>query len=387
MISAVLSLVGSQTPWNQGRGIARYITEHASALAAQPGLDLVLHADGHLPRPTALDHIPESVPRLGLRPPPVGGLVYHVMSPFEELPVDRVWPVWARRPDVALAVTLYDLIPVHDPDSYLVTPWLTTYYRTRLEMLRRADAVLTISSATAEDAVGLLGVDRSRVHNISTGCSEQFRPAAAGELPLAAAQAAIPQLREDFLLYVGGLDPRKNVDRLVAAYAALPAERRSRSQLVIACRPEPDQARSLGRLAAALGVSGSVLVTGFVSDELLLALYQSCRALIFPSLREGFGLPVLEAMRCGAAVVVSDIPSLVELVPDRAARFDPKSDTGLRSMLDRVIADDAFVAGQRGRAGPRSAPHTWSRVAAATGAAYASALSRRSPMTCSRNAS
>src|SRR5207248_6433332 len=110
----------------------------------------------------------------------------------------------------------------------------------------------------AEHAVRLLGRRPERLGNVSAGCSALSRPGPA--------EPALPGLREGFLLYVGGLDRRKNVDRLVEAWARLPAA--SRPQLIIACRPEPFQARDLRRLAARLGVAGGLLLTGFVADHL-----------------------------------------------------------------------------------------------------------------------
>src|SRR6266571_5864756 len=96
----------------------------------------------------------------------------------------------------------------------------------------------------------------------------------------------------------------------------LPASQRAAVQLVVASPPEHAHIGALRRRAGRLGVAGDLLLTGFVGDDLLLALYRACLAHVMPSGYEGFGLPTLEAMRCGAAAVVSDIPSLRELVPD-----------------------------------------------------------------------
>jgi glycosyltransferase involved in cell wall biosynthesis len=385
----ILGLQGAQSATNRGRGIARYIEEQTAALAfLAPGRLAAVHLDPQLPAPPVIERLPAAVARLqGAGRPAAEPGLYHVMSPFEEMALERLWPAWARGREVGLVVTLYDLIPLVFDQSYLVTPPLRTYYRARLELVRGADAVLAISAAAAEDAVRLLGVERDRLFNVSAGCSERFAPAPAGADPLAEARQALPALRGPFLLYVGGLDVRKNLDRLLEAYARLPAARRASVQLVVASPPEHAHMGSLRRLARRLGVAGGLLLTGFVTDELLLTLYRACLAHVMPSAYEGFGLPSLEAMRCGAAAVVSDIPSLRELVPDAEARFDPESVDSIAAVLQRLLDDPDYLARRRARARKLAAPHTWERVAAATLSAYDRVLERRAPATRSRKAS
>ncbi len=380
--AAVLGVQGAQSPSNRGRGIARYITEHTGALARlAPGRLAAVHYDPELPAAPFLDGsspLPRAID--GKDQPPELDL-YHVMSPFEETPVDRIWPPWAQGPATALVVTLYDLIPLIYGRAYLADAWLDTYYRARLEMLRRADAVLAISAATRNDALRLLGLPETQVHVIGAGCSDRFAPAPSEMRP------SMPGLRKGFLLYVGGLDARKNVARLLIAYSRLEPRIRAAAQLVVACRPEPHQASALRRQARRLGVGADVLLTGFVSEQLLLDLYRSCRALVLPSEYEGFGLPALEAMRCGAAVVVSDIPPLRELVPDAEARFDPASMPAIEAVLRRLFDDSEFLDRRRARAATLAAPHTWERVAERTLEAYEAAVRLRIPTNRSRKAS
>ncbi|HEX6349261.1 MAG TPA: glycosyltransferase family 1 protein [Candidatus Dormibacteraeota bacterium] len=363
----MLGVQGAQAASNRGRGIERYVAEQVAAmLSADPG-SAALHVDQGLAAPAFLDTLPWR-PAVLSGPPARDPGLYHVMSPFEELPLDRVWPLWARRREVGLVVTLYDLIPLVYPNDYLVTAPLRTQYNARLEMLRAADAVLAISASAADDAIRLLGVRRERVVDIAAGCSDLFRPGPA--------EAPLPGLRPGFLLYVGGLDRRKNVDRLVEAWAGLAPQ--TRPQLVVACRPEPFQERHLRRLAARLGAAGDLLLTGFVSDAVLLHLYRGCRAHVLPSEYEGFGLPALEAMRCGAATLVSDIGPLRELVPDAEARFDPRRAEAIAAILRRAIEDAEYLGRRRARAPELAAPYTWERVAQRTLGAYEAVLATRS---------
>ena len=136
-----------------------------------------------------------------------------------------------------------------------------------------------------------------------------------------------PPATEDppgFLLYVGGDDARKNMEGTIRAYARLPAPLRSEHQLVIACRIGPLRRFELGTFAASLGIGGDEIeLTGFVTDQELAALYRACELFIFPSLYEGAGLPILEAMSCDAPVAASNTSSIPELLGDLEATFDP----------------------------------------------------------------
>lgn len=381
MTRIVLGVQGAQSPSNRGRGIARYVLEHVRALfRVAPEAIAAVQYDPGLPLDEVLESLPSALPWLPA-PRPVEGeeLVYHVMSPFEEMSLDMVWPVWARAARHPLAVTLYDLIPLLYGERYLVTSRLRTFYAARLGLLRTADAVLAISQGTADDAVRLLGTAPGRLTSVGAGCADFFSPAPAGHDAFATARSLLPELRPGFFLYVGGLDPRKNVHGLLAAYARLDERLRAEAQMVIACRPETYQARDLRRHARRLNLGRSVLLTGFVSDELLLALYRSCRMTILASGYEGFGLTALEAMRCGAAAAVSDIPSLRDLVPDPEARFDPLSIEAIAAVLSRAISDPAFLARRKARGPELAAAHTWDRVARASLEAYGKALRVRSP--------
>ena len=168
-------------------------------------------------------------------------------------------------------------------------------------------------------------------------------------------RATLPRIRPGFLLYVGGVDYRKNIEGTIRGYAELPESVRDAHQLVIACRIAGSCARLERSLRPELGISPrDLLLTGFVTDEQLAALYRSCELFIFPSLYEGAGLPILEAMSCGAPVAASRTTSVPELLGDLEATFDP--------------ADPADIAplSRRG-AGQPGAPGRAARALAATG--------------------
>ena len=154
-------------------------------------------------------------------------------------------------------------------------------------------------------------------------------------MPAAQAQASVPELESSFVLYPTGSDGRKNVETLVRAFALLPEELRSTRQLVLVGQLPELTANHFRHLAALEGIGNRVLVTGHVSEETMLRLYQATELLCFPSLVEGYGLPVAEAMACGAVAVVSDVDPLRDLVePDgpfrssRSGRYQCRNRAG-----------------------------------------------------------
>jgi glycosyltransferase involved in cell wall biosynthesis len=293
---------------------------------------------------------------------PGSATVYHVGSPIElEVPVSDLWPRAAGAAGVRLVATLYDLIPRLFADRYLMDPLVRRRYETRLRLVRRADRILAISRTTANDAVNELGIDPSRITVVGTGVSPHFRPAADRDAPLAAVRAALPQVEPGFLLYTGGIDPRKNISGLLSAYALLEHELRAAHQLVVVCRVTDDERLALDAEVAELGIAERVLFTGFVSDDLLLALYQSTMLFVFPSLYEGFGLPVAEAIAADAPVAGSNIEALDELGIDPAARFDPSKPPAIAETIRGILRSDDFRAHLRDTKLPAWA--SWSSVA------------------------
>ena len=354
-----------QNPVTVERGIGRYVTElaqaiehnHRGAVAAwllRPDLPVPVHTPA-LIRGAAYamrdDH--------DLRAPDV----WFQASPFESLldPIETMWPAWARGRRTRLVTTLYDLIPLIYPERYLVDPTIRRAYRARLELVRHSDRILAISEATARDGVRLLGIPAHTFDVVGTGVSEAFVPPSSPSASLARAIAGVPALREGYVMYTGGIDFRKNIDGLIQAYASLPASLRSRHQLVIVCRVQPDERAHLDRQMAALGVAGDVLLTGFVPDDLLLALYQSAHLFVFPSLYEGFGLPVVEALSCGVPAIVGANSSLIELVLEPRAHFDASSPVAIATAIEAVLTDPALRESLRRTAAETD--YRWSVVA------------------------
>ncbi len=373
-MSVFLDLQGVQSRAHAERGIARYLVELARALERLPEQRVARYLlNRHLPRPSVLDFLgPERVATSDRIDASAGG-VFHLGSLFEsEISLEQLWPRAARR--LRLVVTIYDLIPDVFPEHYLQDVNNRRRYRARLELVRHADAVLAISESTARDAVDRLGLRREKVHVVGAGVSEHFRGPPTREVAFEAARGAMPWLESEYILYTGGIDHRKNVDGLLAAYALLPQALRERHQLVVVCRVTDEQRSLLDHRLQALGIAPRVRFPGFVADEELLLLYQATTLFVFPSLYEGFGLPVAEALACGAPVVAARTSSLPELVQDEAALFDPFQPASIAESMERALTDDDF----RTRLQTSRLPDrwTWASVAEKTAAVYGE-LSRR----------
>lgn len=276
--------------------------------------------------------------------------IVHVSSLFEgpgDGAVTSCGSFAAASARFATSVTLYDLIPLLRPESYLGDPGVRAEYLGRLEHLGRTDLLLAISESSRQEALGHLahlGVTAQRCVNVSTAADAHFVPV---QLPATQAQALLDRLglQRPFVMYTGGIDARKNIEGLIRAFAALDAPVRDAHQLAIVCSVQPDSRAALLKLAAQQGLlPGQVVLTGFVAEDELVALYSLCKGFVFPSLHEGFGLPALEAMACGAAVIASRSSSVPEVVGRADALFDETSDAAIRTALQRLLTDEAWRA-------------------------------------------
>lgn len=265
-----------------------------------------------------------------------------IASLFEGFSDDVASSVGVQVP-LPTAVVLYDLIPFIHADRYLKdNPIFERWYLEKLEHLRRANLLLSISESAGREAIEHLDFQPGAVVPIGTDCEARF-----GSMALSDSQKA--QLRSmyciqrSFVLYTGGIDHRKNIEGLIRAYSLLPISLRETHQLVVVCAVQtPDRERLL-RLSREAGLAdGELVFTGFVSDDDLLALYNACKLFVFPSWHEGFGLPALEAMRCGKAVLAANTSSLPEVVGLEDALFDPFDSGAMAALIERVLIDDAF---------------------------------------------
>lgn len=337
----VFDLQAAQSLGSGNRGIGRYTRELASALASRhPGVVDAFCWNPTLPTDQRIfDIVPSELvtPMSSLAGQPID--LFHVASPFEDVTIDELLP---RAPIACLVATCFDLIPYRFQDRYLI-PLARSEYLARLTLLATCDAIVTDSASAADDCAELLGIDRARLTVIGGGTSARFRPPSE---PIAAVlarlQQTLPDIRDGFVLVPTGMDWRKNTDGAIEAYASLSEELQHRHQLVINCKVTHHERRLLERMVRAAGCVGDVVITGFVNDGDLVRLYQTAELVLFPSKYEGFGLPVLEARRCGARVICSNVSSLPEVMPLESATFNPWSVDEIAGALERALTDGAF---------------------------------------------
>ncbi len=268
-------------------------------------------------------------------------------------------------PRVCTAVTLYDLIPMAMSQMYLSDPHARSWYDRKIEDLREADLFLAISDHTRSEALQLLGLAAGEVVNISGSIDPIFK-----RLPKdahrAAALAARYEISRPFVMYAGGFDARKNIAGLIRAYAALPPAVRQARQLVIVGQPPAREYEALVGLAAQCELARDELrFVGFVPDPDLVGLYNACDLYVFPSLYEGFGLPALEAMACGAPVIGADASSLPEVIGYPEAMFPPDSDEAMSKLMLRALTDDGFRRDLVEHGAERTRVFSWERCARA----------------------
>ncbi len=291
-------------------------------------------------------------------PPPLGDCdVVHATTPSAVPPVRR---------GQALVVTVHDLAFERFPDAF-PGRWRWLYRAGVRAAARRADALLVPSQATADDLAARHPGTRGRIHVTSL--------AAGTEVGSADPDETLERLgiERPYVLFVGTLEPRKNVTRLIRAFRRVAPEVPHR--LVLAGRSGWKVAGIVDEMGDPPGRVGH---TGAVSPEELDVLYGAADAFCYPSLYEGFGLPVLEAMHRGVPVVASTTPAVAEVADEAALLVDPIDVDAIADALRRVLSDPALAADLRRRGRDRASAFSWDGTAEATLEVYRGVLGQAS---------
>ncbi|MGH2378387.1 MAG: glycosyltransferase family 4 protein [Candidatus Limnocylindria bacterium] len=266
-------------------------------------------------------------------------------------------------------VTVHDLAPLHWPGHYLRWPHVRVGHMWQYALAQRADAVIVPSQATARDVMERLRIPAPRIRVIPEAVDDGFAPPPRDEGRRVARETlGVP---ERYVLYVGQFDPRKNMEGLLGAFARA-AEGDRDLRLVIA--------GDLGKLRSHLDTAlrrtrapvERVVVTGFVSDATLAALYSGAECLVHAALLEGFGLTPLEALAAGTPVVGYRTGAVEEVVGDAGLLVDPGDPGALGEALASLLGSDTLAADLRDRAASRAALFSWDRAADETLAVYRS---------------
>lgn len=325
-------------------GIGTYIRGLLQALVDAGGDSYVAFAPERVAHllPAGVEHVPVDAPNYSIREIVVLGRAVdragidlfhapHYVTPFTRVP---------------FVVTVHDLIHLRHPN-----PLARMYARQMIgRAVRRGWRVLTVSEAVKREIVATFGCPQDHVVVTPNGVGAPFE---------AHGQAAEGR----YFLYVGNDKPHKNVDVLVDALAQINGQINDASLVLTGASFERFRTRA------------GVIVTGFVGDDKLAALYRGAMALVMPSREEGFGLPALEAMACGCAVITSFAPALVEITGDAALHAEPDADA-LRDVMRLIASDDALRRTLASRGIERAKHFTWTRCAELTSGVYRASLTR-----------
>jgi glycosyltransferase involved in cell wall biosynthesis len=264
-------------------------------------------------------------------------------------------------------VTIHDVIPLVLPWAFpLRHRWVLAAALARVR--KQAEMVIVPSSAVAEDVVHYLHVERERITVIPMGCAPRFQPRE--EPSRATALRRRYDLPERYILFVGTLEPRKNVKTLLQAFARVIAEKpQDGLHLVIAGGGGWGGENHLATVEA-LRIHDYVRFTGFVEDDDLPDLYRGALLFVYPSLYEGFGLPVVEAMACGTPVITSNCTSLPEVAGDAALLVDSTQVEALAAAISSVMTDGELRQALRVKGLARAHAFSWEAVAQQTLAIY-----------------
>ena len=261
---------------------------------------------------------------------------------------------------------------VHDLSHHIYPefhpPARIDYMRRMLpDSLKRASHVITVSESARQDLITHFAHPPERITAIPLGANPAFRPHSAAELAPVLARWGLQAQR--YSLYVGTIEPRKNLDRLLTAYEALPPALRAQHPLVMAGGAGWHCQATLARMARAAS-AGWLHYLRYIPQADLPALYAGARLFVYPSLYEGFGLPVLEAMASGTAVITSNVSSLPEVAGSAALLIDPEDTAALTTALAQALQDDAWRQQARRAGLARAAQFSWGQCVAATVQVY-----------------
>ncbi len=232
-----------------------------------------------------------------------------------------------------IIVTIHDLIPYFLPE--VVRPsFLKRFMREMPEIVELADHILTVSELSKKDLIEVLKVDPAKITVVHSAPTESYHP-----LPESETKQKLTKkynLETPFILYAGGLNPRKNVAELIYAYSKICKELPSQAQLVI-LGSDGKHLNKLKLLTESLDLIENVVFPGFVNSNDLPLFYNGADLFVYPSLYEGFGLPPIEAMACGTPVITSNVSSLPEIVGDAAIQVNPNDTLRMAEAMFQVL--------------------------------------------------
>lgn len=272
----------------------------------------------------------------------------------------------AFRSKLPTVVTVHDLSVLRYPETH--PKYRVAVLGKRIaESAKRADCIITDSEYVRQEVIAEFGLPPEQVVSVLLAAADAFVPI--GDDAVRTALSSLKLESGKYVLAVGTLEPRKNLDSAIKAYACLRESIRKEFPFVIVGM-KGWRMESLDRQIRSLIESGQIRRLGYVPDEMLPVLYSGARVFVYPSLYEGFGLPPLEAMACGAPVIVSDRSSLPEVVGDAGLQVAALDVDALAAAILSVIEDDALSSSLGRRGVERAASFSWRRCAQQTAEVY-----------------
>ena len=391
----VIDMQGAQTPFSRYRGVGRYTMGLVKALLGDPrGHEIYLALNGAFQ--DAIDTIRREFEGLL---PQENICVWQQFYDCSAINPDLAPEKWAAEvsretflnnlnPDIIFSTnlqegwydpaptsvkalpsrslfctTLHDVIPLAYPDRYLAAQPIRAWYNEKIEGVRKSDIILTVSEHSKKEIVDLVGVPSDRlavIYNAVDSLKFKQRDISSDKRNALLTGLGISS---PFLLYSGGGDAHKNLHRLYQAFARLPLELRKSHQLVMVGKELHSEQAIHRRILKKLGINARVVFTGYVDDDDLIFLYNLCKLFVFPSIHEGFGLPPLEAMACGAPVIASQAASLPEVVGLNEALFDPYDEIDIARKMECALRDFKFRERLRLNGIARVASFSWDNSA------------------------
>jgi glycosyltransferase involved in cell wall biosynthesis len=359
-------------------GLGRYAESLTRALVAE-GPDryaLFYNRERGIAPLTGLDHLPTRTVGLGYKP----WRLLLWLGQLARLGFDRLFPdaelfhatehLLLPLRSIPTVLTVHDLIFRHLPSHH--KPLNRWYLNLTMPLYcRRATHIIAISECTRRDLIAAYDVPPEKITVVYEAADPAFRPQPPEAVAAVRAHYGLP---ERYLLFVGTIEPRKNLTRLLSAFEKVHAEGLTDGLVLVGKRGwlHRDFFQALERSPARKYVT----FPGYVLDADLPTIYAGAQALVFPSLYEGFGLPVLEAMACGTPVTCSNTSSLPEVAGDAALLFDPKDSQAIINRLHHLLTDDDLRAALEEKGECRAAAFSWVRTAQETGKVYKDTLSR-----------
>lgn len=354
-------------------GIGRYTLELVRALVGlQPSPDITLLCAGHAgPLKGILADREVLLPGSKLLPSLMTWGQVAIWHQVRALHLDVIhdptgsMPLALAKHSAATVTTIHDVFAWSLPgyssllDTLIYKQWLTRPWA-------KTDAIITVSSQSRADIIKYLKADPEKLHIVPYGVASIFQPLRPGDIRTVVVDKL--GIRRPYILYVGALTERKNITRLIHAFSKV--REGYPELLLVLAGPRSWKQTPIENIVSELGLSEHVHLTGPLTDKELPALYNGAMLFAFPSLYEGFGMPVLEAMACGTPVITSNVSSLPEVAGDAGIMVDPEDVDALTEAIRRIVSDCSLREKLRELGLVRASRFSWQSTATQTLAVY-----------------